>query len=552
MIYQRCITFLFIFFSLSELAFGQKINLSKLEKSAKAAISKCYPASVRIWGFDTVKKIQTSSQFSGVVVTAEGHILTVSHAIIPKQSYKVLFPDGREVMAKALGRVGFSDMQNRPDIGMMKITTNGNWPVAEMGYSNSLKENEPCLSISYPETLNQRLPSVRFGYITHVQNQFGFVQSTAKMEPGDSGGPLYDFLGRVIAMHSRCGESENENYEVPVDLYRKYWKALQQPIDYKVLPTDTQTINVDLLRNEISASLEMPKLNSVSTPAKAMGTSLQLNSNRGDFKSLVLATIILSKGRYHVISKSSMVFNNPKVCYEGQYLDATILKRDMDNDLVLLRLNDKLKNAILIAAIGSKEVFRTENIGNFLVSILPLENRVSILGSIPFEQPRKFSAGYLGAPARFTNEIIELRNPIAGSPAQVAGLRAGDRVTQINDVLIAKAADYGIELVKYNPGDTVTVQGKRTGSAFSYKIVLGRRPVGTHLADQFRGGKSIRLDGFKKVFSHDTILKPDECGSPVFDIQGNFYGINIARFSRTTTLVLPANVVRRFIDPVIR
>ncbi len=71
----------------------------------------------------------------------------------------------------------------------------------------------------------------------------------------------------------------------------------------------------------------------------------------------------------------------------------------------------------------------------------------------------------------------------------------------------------------------------------------GEWPVGTHSADKFEGGKSVRLDGFKKVFAHDANIKSDECGGPVFDAEGNFYGINIARFSRTTTLVLPAPVI---------
>jgi serine protease Do len=56
------------------------------------------------------------------------------------------------------------------------------------------------------------------------------------------------------------------------------------------------------------------------------------------------------------------------------------------------------------------------------------------------------------------------------------------------------------------------------------------------------------VDGFKKLFAHDANIKSDECGGPVFDAEGNFYGINIARFSRTTTLAIPADVIRRILS----
>ncbi|HSC38104.1 MAG TPA: serine protease [Chitinophagaceae bacterium] len=239
------ICFSVIFLVLTRSAFGQINELSQLEKRINSSIEAAYAASVRIWGFDTIRQTQNSSQFSGVVVSHEGHILTVSHAIVPGRIYKVRFPDGKEVIAIALGRIGLAQKQNRPDLGMMKIIGTGAWPVAKMGWSYSSKVNESCIGISYPEKLNQLLPTVRFGRITNVMDQWDFVESTCKMEPGDSGGPLFDVEGRVVALHSRCNEPEEENFEVPVDMYRKYWTALNTPEDYKILPADTDDVKKD-------------------------------------------------------------------------------------------------------------------------------------------------------------------------------------------------------------------------------------------------------------------------------------------------------------------
>lgn len=77
-------------------------------------------------------------------------------------------------------------------------------PYAQMGESKSLVKNQPCLSISYPSGQRARLaPVVRFGHLVRDGGGTKMLQSTALMEPGDSGGPLFDLNGRVVGIHSR-------------------------------------------------------------------------------------------------------------------------------------------------------------------------------------------------------------------------------------------------------------------------------------------------------------------------------------------------------------
>ncbi len=58
----------------------------------------------------------------------------------------------------------------------------------------------------------------------------------------------------------------------------------------------------------------------------------------------------------------------------------------------------------------------------------------------------------------------------------------------------------------------------------------------------------VRRDGFTDVFAYDGKIHPDECGSPVFDTHETFYGINIARFSRTANLAVTAEYIKKFIE----
>ncbi|MHC1779730.1 MAG: S1C family serine protease [Bacteroidales bacterium] len=526
----------------AEVGKGGGRDTLQLERLVKSGIQRAYAASVRIWGFDTVRNVQNGSQFSGVVVSDEGHILTVAHAVQPGRSYKVRFPDGKEVIALSLGRIGFSNQDNRPDLAMIKIRDKGSWPVAEMGWSHSLKVNEPCISISYPTTLNQMKPSVRFGRIADVLNNWGFVQSTCKMEPGDSGGPLFDYMGRVVAMHSRCGRHEDENYEVPVDLYRKYWNALNIAEDYKSLPQEVTEPGSDSLAASLfaSASLEKPGFSLPELDEKLSATVVAIKSSMNGKQTNAVGTLIRIKSKHYIISKSSLTGTDVLITAQGKSMGATPVGRDEENDLVVLRPEGKLKGGLTKEDLQkSDDSVRLGNLGGFLISPLPSGRKVSIISTEEMNLLKLFSSGYFGASAQFREGKIILNRIAPKSPADSVKLKIGDQITGINGKPISRPEEYGGELRRYNPGDSISVECIRADSVFSAKVLLTARPKGNHAADKFEGGKSVRADGFNGVFAHDSNIKADECGGPVFDTNGNFVGINIARFSRTTTLTLP-------------
>jgi serine protease Do len=109
-----------LFFSFN--GYGQEPgNKKNFQQVLFKAIEKAYPASVRIWGFDAVSKQQMSSQFSGIVVNAGGYILIAAHGTIPGKTYKVMFPDGRETIAVAFGKIELAADKTIPDVAMMKI-----------------------------------------------------------------------------------------------------------------------------------------------------------------------------------------------------------------------------------------------------------------------------------------------------------------------------------------------------------------------------------------------------------------------------------------------
>jgi len=535
-------------------ATAQKRQVAKFQYTISQAVKKAYPASVRMWGFDVQQKQRTSAQFSGVVVSADGYILTAAHTILPGKNYKVFFADGRECIAVALGKIENKETPGIPDVGMMKITDKGSYPFAEMGYSASLLKDEPCISISYPESLNQTLPTLRLGSIAEVKNEYGFIRSTCKMEPGDSGGPLFDYRGRVIGLHSAIDVSEEMNFEIPVDLYRRYWTALNSERLYTAFPEKTDSVKADPL------SLLLQKESRQKALHPDFGVPIVKNSSF-TIKSIIkgqqqkigacLLNVKTSSGvkRQFLLSKNTMVGERAQCDINGVTVPIKFIRSDQENDLVLFSLEKYITGGIDLNS-AETDTVKIE-VGKLLHSINPAGKVISsVLGSSIFNLPKINSQPFLGVMVVYNSNPVQFSLIKEGSPAEKAGIKVGDELISINGKAIKKASEFAPEILKYWADDEVTFEWINASGKMNKTLKLDSRgqSVSNHPADKFEGGKSERRDGLNAVFTHDAAIKANDCGSPVFDWEGRFYGINMARFSRTTTVVVPKKTIIDFVS----
>ena len=534
-------------------AVAQKKQVAKFQETIAVAVKKAYPASVRMWGFDVQQNQRTSAQFSGVVVSADGYILTAAHTILPGKNYKVFFPDGRECIALALGKIDNKDTPGIPDVGMMKITDKGTYPFAEMGYSASLVKNEPCISISYPETLNQTLPTLRLGNIAEVKNEYGFIRSTCKMEPGDSGGPLFDYYGRVIGLHSAIDVSEEMNFEIPVDLYRRYWTALNSERLYTAFPEKKDSVKTDPLSLLLQRESKQKALHPVFATPTVKNSCFLIHSMVQGKNQKIEATLLNVKTangarKQLLLTKNTMVGEQAQCYINGVALPISLIGKNQENDLVLFELERQITGGIDLNIANTDTV--KIKMGKLLYSINPAGKVMhSVLGSTQFNLPKINSQPYLGAMVVYNSSPVQFSLIKADSPAEKAGIKVGDELISINGKLIKKASEFAPEILKYWAGDMVTFEWTNASGKMNKTFKLDGRgqSVFNHPAEKFEGGKSERRDGYNAIFTHDAAIKPIACGSPVFDWEGNFYGINIARYSRTTTVVVPKKTIVEFV-----
>lgn len=537
----------FLILALSSSVFAQPAS-KELQQKTLEVIKKVYPASVRLWGFDVAKNERNSAQFSGVVVTKDGVILTAAHTVSPGQTYKVFFPDGRTAIAKALGRIDLADNRGIPDVGMLQLMENGPYPFAELGNSSSLIQAAPCISISYPEKLNQALPTIRFGQIVDPKNQYGFIQSSCKMEPGDSGGPLFDIDGKVIGIHSAIDISENMNFEVPIDVFRKYWTALHEEKNYSVYPVADSLSVSQGTTTKISSTKPLPKT------SKLTNNVLLVQALLNDKKINAEVTLInfqdkKGKTTQWMIGKSSLLSDSLTLVGD-QKSKVEVVSRDLQNDLVLLRTVTKLKGGFKI----EPGKFKPASIGTFVTSLFhDGKYESSVIGGTDIALPKSTSIPYLGIAVLFKSKPATVSVIKPGSPAAVAGIKVGDSILSINGIALHQASDFTPTLAKFWAGEQVQVVWTSAGKQHQQKIPLIDRPFvpSGHPVDRFAGGSSARHDGFDSVFVHDAIILPAQCGTPIVDSNGNLIGITIARYSRAVSLGLSTSAILSFLEKAI-
>jgi serine protease Do len=158
---------------------------------------------------------------SGVVIDAEGHILTNEHVVGRADRIRVSIADGREFDAALIG----ADPNN--DIAVLKAETDEDLPWVPLSTSDDLMVGEPVIAIGNPFGLSN---SVTTGVISATNRSIrtkryvyhGFLQTDASINPGNSGGPLLSAEGKLIGVNTAVYDGgQGIGFAIPIDVARR-------------------------------------------------------------------------------------------------------------------------------------------------------------------------------------------------------------------------------------------------------------------------------------------------------------------------------------------
>jgi serine protease DegQ len=170
---------------------------------------------------------QANSLGSGVIVTADGYILTNNHVVKNADSIEVALHDGRTVNAKLIG----ADPDT--DLAVLKVNLN-KLPFVALANDNSVEVGDVVLAVGNPFGVGQ---TITMGIISALKrNHLGintfenFMQTDAAINPGNSGGALVDTSGTLIgintAIFSKSGGNQGIGFAIPIQTAKQVMEQL--------------------------------------------------------------------------------------------------------------------------------------------------------------------------------------------------------------------------------------------------------------------------------------------------------------------------------------
>jgi len=179
---------------------------------------------------------------SGVIVDAEGWIVTNAHVVESARSVRVdvqptrappaggsiLKPRSRRLSARVVG------LDRETDVAVLKVEQGG-LSALEFGDSEALHQGQIVLAFGSPLGLEN---SVSLGVVSAVARQLNaddpmiYVQTDASINPGNSGGPLVDAAGRMVGLNtmilSQSGGNEGIGLAAPSNIVRSVYEQLRR------------------------------------------------------------------------------------------------------------------------------------------------------------------------------------------------------------------------------------------------------------------------------------------------------------------------------------
>lgn len=467
---------------------------------------------------------------SGIVISPQGHVLTVAHGLGSGSTHiRVTGWDGRTCTAETIV------VDQKKDLAVLQCAE---WGGASAGTSAP----SVCVTARRIAT-SPEMPVIGCGWPAfggpqnHGQLRLGKIQSQSEndlrtdclLSTGDSGGPLLNLQGHLIGLHRRIGLAADANYHIPLPVLQEFLSG------HSALKSLLQSCSgrLELLRPE---DLRPPDTASLAGIRKQL---LRLVDHESGFAG---HGILVGPGRGVVVANSIAGSDSPAILGDGTEL---LLKLAGPADL---KRNFCSVITESETAGGRKLRGATATIGMIVFSVWlsPEEGTLQIRGPgiISQDNHSEPRAGViLGMKLQAKTSGIRVIDVLPAGPAQEAGLQAGDTLLTVNSAAVANTDLLRQVLEPFQPGDRIAIRYQREDVQRQTQIVAQHDPAELFdrriYLDGRAGPLSLRRTGLQQMISHDLAILPSECGSVLITAKGEVIGLNISRIARQCVLTAP-------------
>jgi serine protease Do len=369
---------------------------------------------------------------SGVIISADGYVLTNNHVVEDADEVKVAFGEPRrEFKATIVGR------DPKADIAVIKIDATG-LTAATLGDSDQLEVGDVVLAIGNPFGIGQSVSSGIVSALSRGAMQLttyeDFIQTDAAINPGNSGGALLDSDGRLIGINtailSRSGGFNGVGFAIPINQARAIAEQLVKTgrVDRAYLGVQTQPLEAELstMFNVTQGALVVEV--QADTPAEKAGLK------SGD-----------------IVTK----------------IDGTVVRDSRHLQLMVTRLMPGVEAAVEYLREGKPKTVKVK------LASLPGQGRgqggsgggiggndIGVLNGVGVADIDAATRSELNLPRRIEGAIITAVEP--DSPSARAGLREGDIILEL-DRKPVRNSDEAVKLSEEIKGPKVLVRLWRAG-----------------------------------------------------------------------------------------